>query len=269
MRAYAIRDAEIDKNRDLAYLLYYERVKEFHIEICYDVDEWDAPLLLSSYIKRGCYSVNAADSSLWVEQRIVPPDRQNLGMILRENGLSEYDPFRMLIIADGRCAQDDCFLVPLQTGKYPEILKTRISRMIEDVIFQNDSVLLFFKDGMVRRISAKEMQSKDLQKHRFLRYRKEIEKLHLAAGGCGLRIDETRECCAEELREMGEKLPLTGGDFRNYICQNVIDTAAAAEILGCSRQNIQDLVRRGRLKPVMTLKNTFLFMRNELQHGIV
>ncbi len=41
-------------------------------------DEWEAPLLLSSYVKRGLYSVGAEDSLLWVRLRIVPPDRQNL-----------------------------------------------------------------------------------------------------------------------------------------------------------------------------------------------
>ena len=49
MKAYAIRDASIDKERDLAWLLYYEEERAFHIEICDDVDEWDVPLILSSF----------------------------------------------------------------------------------------------------------------------------------------------------------------------------------------------------------------------------
>ena len=53
-------------------------------------------------------------------------------------------------------------------------------------------------------------------------------------------------------------------DFKAYLQQELIDTAGAAELMGCTRQNIQDLVSRGRIKPVMTLRNNFLFLRSEL-----
>ena len=106
MRAYAIRDASIDKSRDLAWLLYYEREDTFHIEISDNVDEWEAPLILSSFVKRGVRALDPYWSRVWVEQRIVPRDRQNLGMILKENGLKEYDVHRLLVLADGRCAQE-------------------------------------------------------------------------------------------------------------------------------------------------------------------
>lgn len=47
---------------------------------------------------------------MWVRQRIVPPDRQNIGQILKANGLEEYDEFSLLMFGSGRCAQDDyCF----------------------------------------------------------------------------------------------------------------------------------------------------------------
>ena len=126
MRAYAIRDASIDKSRDLAWLLYYEREDTFHIEISDNVDEWDAPLILSSFVKRGVRALDPYWSRVWVEQRIVPRDRQNLGMILKENGLKEYDVHRLLILADGRCAQDECFIVPLKTASFPQELCRRL-----------------------------------------------------------------------------------------------------------------------------------------------
>ena len=80
MKAYAIRDASIDKERDLAWLLYYEEERAFHIEICDDVDEWDVPRILSSFVRRGKRALDPYWSRMWVEQRIVPPDRQNLSL---------------------------------------------------------------------------------------------------------------------------------------------------------------------------------------------
>ena len=52
----------------------------------------------------------------------------------------------------------------------------------------------------------------------------------------------------------------------NIIAENgqQIDTAGAAELMGCTRQNIQDLVRRGRMRPVITFRNNFLFLRSVL-----
>ena len=57
----------------------YEREETFHIEISESVDEWEAPLILSSFVKRGVRALDPYWSRVWVEQRIIPRDRQNLG----------------------------------------------------------------------------------------------------------------------------------------------------------------------------------------------
>ena len=44
-------------------------------------------------MKRGETTVNSYWSKIWVQQRIVPPDRQNIGEILRDNHLQEYDEY--------------------------------------------------------------------------------------------------------------------------------------------------------------------------------
>lgn len=107
MKIFAIRDESAEVQKDLAYLLYYEIEKRFYIELPDDADPWETPLLLDSFAKRGEKTVNSYWSRIWVQQRIVPTDRQNLGEILRDNGLKEYDEFELLMLATGRCAQDD------------------------------------------------------------------------------------------------------------------------------------------------------------------
>ena len=57
---------------------------------------WETPLILSSFLKKGQKTINAYWSRIWVQQRIVPSDRQNLGMILRDNGLDFYDEYKLL-----------------------------------------------------------------------------------------------------------------------------------------------------------------------------
>ncbi len=40
----------------------------------------------------------------------MPPDRQNIGMILREVGMRYYSEFPLLVYTDGRCSMDEFFL---------------------------------------------------------------------------------------------------------------------------------------------------------------
>ena len=275
MKIFAIRDASIAKDRSLAWLLYYPAADEFHIEICDGVDEWDAPLLISSFVKRGRKSLDPDSSRLWAELRIIPPDRQNLGMILRDNGLDSYDPFRLLLLAGGRCAQDDCFLVPLREDRLPKELEKRLQENLlsflpaqPDPESGSTDHLFFFRDGMIRRIPDEDLCSEEAQKKKQLErlslYRNSISRLSLTAGGHGVRVSDGTCLSAEELRKKGKLLPLTQEDFHSYIRSNVIDTAAAADLLHCTRQNIQDLVRRNKLHPVLTFKNNFLFLKDEI-----
>ena len=132
MRAFAIKDEELTSI--LAYLLYYEQAKSFYIELPDDADPWETPLLLSSFLKRGEHTVNAYWSRMWVQQRIIPSDRQNLGQILKANGLDEYDEFHLLMLSNGRCAQDNCYLEEITPDEIPDELRKRWAKKIENVI---------------------------------------------------------------------------------------------------------------------------------------
>ena len=95
---------------------------------------------------------------IWVQQRIVPIDRQNIGEILRDNHLKEYDEYELLTLAMGRCAQDDYYLVPIDGKDLPEEITKYFSKRIEDVLpLEKHCLLVFFRDGVVKKC--------DLQKH--------------------------------------------------------------------------------------------------------
>ncbi len=46
MRVYAIKDEELE-NRIIGYLFCYEKAREGIIELCSDLNEWDAPGMIS------------------------------------------------------------------------------------------------------------------------------------------------------------------------------------------------------------------------------
>ena len=111
MVTFEIRDAATGEKRLLGYLFYYERSRRFFAELLEKWDEWAAPFIFSGFVKRGIYSIDSEWSMKFVRQRIIPADRQNLGAILRDNNLREYDEYRLLLLSEGRCAQDDLYLV--------------------------------------------------------------------------------------------------------------------------------------------------------------
>ena len=101
MRIFAVKDDDLS-GKIVAYLLYYEMPKSFYIELPEDADEWETPLLLASFAKKGEHTINSYWSKEWVRQRIIPQDRQNIGQVLKENGLECYDEFDLLMLTMGR-----------------------------------------------------------------------------------------------------------------------------------------------------------------------
>ena len=125
MRIFAIKDDTMPQDAVLGYLIYHEPSKSFYIELPDGADSWDMPLILSSFADRGEYSIDSAWSRRFVQQRIVPQDRQNIGQILRDNGLGEYDEFSLLMLTMGRCEQDDCYLEEIREEQLPDFLSAR------------------------------------------------------------------------------------------------------------------------------------------------
>ena len=115
MRAFSIIDASVraDRRRPCATLYYDEERREYRIEIEPWATEDDVPMLLIPFVHKRERVLDGTWSRKWVEERIVPPSRQNIGQVLKANGLTEYDDFRLLLVGMGRCSQDDFELVEI------------------------------------------------------------------------------------------------------------------------------------------------------------
>ena len=265
LKAFVVRDASLSDELDLAYLLYYETSGRFIIELNPSVGEWDMPPILSSFLRRGTMTVDHYWSRIWVEQRIIPPDRQNLGMILKEFHLKEYDPFSLLMIAKGKCSQDDCYLMPLKENAFPDELKERLRHKIRDVFkTSEDRILLAYFDGTVLPVEKTVLESENSRLARLLSYHKGLSGLKLSPGGHGLEWNEDQYITEEQLRKAAGSGQVTFSDILIFVKNNLISTGEAAAMLDCSRQNINDLVRRKKLFPVRKEGNNSLFLRSDI-----
>ena len=265
MKIFAIRDeSSVDKN-DLGYLLYYEKEKRFYIELPEDADPWDTPLLLSSLLKKGQKSINSYWSKIWVQQRIVPTDRQNIGQILKKYHLSEYDEFDLLMIAKGRCAQDDYYLSPISREHLPKDIRQRFLTKIEDLIpLADQNLLVFFSNGKVKKCSLRQYFSDNRQFGILLKKDSFFENVKIQAGGYGVSWGENLMLSDQFLYELGRTIPLTLSDFENFVRMRVVTSSEAAEYLNCSRQYLDEMRKKDKLHPIKATGKTFLYSKSEL-----
>ena len=264
MKIFAIRD-EADRRKDLAFLLYYESAKEFYIELPEDADPWETPLILSAFAKKGERSINSYWSGLWVRQRIVPSDRQNIGQILKDNHLKEYDEYQLLMLSMGRCAQDSYYLAPVSMDKLPAEIVSRFELRIEDIVpLQNNVLLVFFRNGTVKKcdltkIFEERPQFAILQKQPSL-----FRNVQMQTGGYGVQWGESLMLSDRDVYNLGTDIPLTADDFRTFVTERIVNTPQAADLLGCSRQYINELVRTGKLQPIISTDKNTMFLKSDL-----
>lgn len=269
MRVFAIRSEDDIHNKDLAYLLYYEKEKRFYIELPDDADEWETPLILSSFLKRGQKTINSYWSLKWVQQRIVPTDRQNIGQILKDNGMKEYDEFQLLIAGDGRCAQDDYYLVEISEEQLLETMRDRYEKRLEDVVpLKNGHLLSFFRDGSAKKVNVKRLLAYDLKFSRIMKEQNLFDQVKVQPGGYGICWDEHLTVPDYMLYDEGEELLLSLDDFRSFVTNRVVNTAEAMDILDCSRQNMNDLIKRGKIEPVKKEAKSTLFLKSDIEQRL-
>ena len=266
MKIFAIRDETDQTGRDLAYLLYYETAKQFYIELPEGADPWQTPLLLSSFARKGETGVNSYWSRLWVQQRIVPPDRQNIAQMLRDNGLKEYDEYGLLMLSMGRCAQDDYYLVPISENDLPAEFLRRAGKRVEEVIpLYERKLLVAFRDGTVRKCDMTAYFTSHRSFEILLNRPEYMAQVKVQVGGHGIMWDDNLTIPAHELYRMGKKVPLTLEELSQIMAAQVINASEAAESLNCSRQYVSELVKSGKLHPIKASEKSTLFLRSEVQ----
>ena len=266
MKIFAIRDESALEQKDLGYLLYYAKDQRFYIELPEDADPWETPLILSSLLKKGETSINSYWSKVWVQQRIVPTDRQNIGQILKKYHLSEYDEFDLLMIAKGRCAQDDYYLAPITKDQLPKEILQRFLTKIEDVIsLSGQNLLVFFSDGKVKKCSLRRYCSEHPQFGILLKNEAFFHNVKVQTGGFGVAWGENLMLSDQFLYDLGKAVPLSLEDFENFVQMRVLTSTEAAEYLGCSRQYLEELRKKEKLHPIKASGKSVLYSKRELE----
>ena len=86
----------------------------------------------------------------------------------------------------------------------------------------------------------------------------------MLTGGYGVSWDVNMTVSDTMLYRIGKKVPLSVSDFKNFAVQRVINATEAAELLNCSRQNVMELTKRGKLHPIKTSERNTLYLKSEV-----
>ncbi len=263
MRIFAIKDDTLPKDTVLGYLIYHEPSRSFYIELPDSADSWNLPLLLSSFADHGEYSINSAWSRRFVQQRIVPQDRQNIGQILIDNGLSEYDEFSLLMLSMGRCEQDDCYLEEVSAEQIPDFLSARWKTKVDEVVpLECPSLLVFFRNGVSKITDVREIAPSSAEP--YLANQVRFNTVEVQPDGFGVYWNEQAMIAHRDLYSHGVTVPLSLKDLHRFVQDRIVSASEACSILDCSRQNIDDLMRRDKLHPIRTDTKYKLFSKAEV-----
>lgn len=113
-----------------AVLVWDDDSNFLSIDIDESATEKDVPMLFIPFLRKGQHHIDDAWVRRWVEERIVPSDGQNLGQVLRANGLQLYDSMLLLIAGEGRCAQDDFFIQEARGAVASESVSSRVGNIV-------------------------------------------------------------------------------------------------------------------------------------------
>ena len=266
MRLFALRDDNDPDRETLAVLTYYERAREFYFDLPEGADPWTVPLILSSFAERGAWEVGHDWAFSWVRSRVVPESRQNLGEVLRVNGLDEYDEFALLEMTGGRCAQDDCYLDPLDFSRAPAWYVERQGWRVADAVpLTGARLFAAFRDGATGVLDAHALALTNEAFARVACDERVFAAAEVGPGGREVRWGARCRLTWGELRQAMEFSPIRTDDLGAIVSAMTVDASQAAETLGCTRQNVAALAQRGRLTAVKSGQKCTLFMRSEVR----
>lgn len=109
MRRFEVIQGERVGSSPCGELTYDAGSGQFEFAAADGAGACDVPAMFAPFVAQGTH-VPGHWVNAWVQERIAPPSRQNIGQILREHGLDAYDPCALLMAHGGRSTQDGFYL---------------------------------------------------------------------------------------------------------------------------------------------------------------
>ena len=265
MRVFVIHDSEIENDNVIGFLLYYEKSDEYIVELREELDEWNCPLLFSGLIKKGIYTIPKDIARLWVEERVIPSDRQNIGIILRNAKLTNYNEINLLAISQGKSSQDNCFVEEIDKGDLPVWVTDRqVNNILESFPIVDNRVICLLGDDTAIEVDLEKCSPEVSKLNSILSNQEILSTLKVDAGGYGITFNDSISIDKRILIEHGVVLPIYAHVFKDFADHCCVNTTEACSILNCSRQNLGYLIKNDALHPIKDKWRENVFFRGEI-----
>ncbi len=265
MKIYAIRDKDIENEPVIGYLFYYEKANQYIIELQDDLGEWDAPLLFQKSVREKNYTIQKDIAQMWVKERVIPSGRQNIGAILKNAKLKEYNEMALLALSKGKCAQDNCYIEEIAYGEIPDNIRSRSKYNVDECFITDDiSIICMFRDNSIRKISLERLQVYYEKIAHVIKNEELRKSVKVDVGGYGISFGDVIDVPANVLRNKQFEIPFVAEDFWNFARNNIVDTTKACELMQCTRQNISYLVKAEKLEPIINGTKEKFYSRGDI-----
>ena len=264
MKVFAIHDKFKDK-KEIGYIFYYERSDYYVVELDETLDEWTAPLLFSSLVKRGIYTIPRNVARLWIEERVIPSGRQNIGIILRNAKMTTYNEAKLLVLSKGESAQDDCYIREVTLDTIPDWVKERqYNNIFECFPIADNRIICLLNDDTVLEVDLRKCVEAVPKIETILSNERLLSTLKVDAGGYSVSINQDIILEKRILLEHGVVIPIYAQVFREFAKHSIINTTEACSMLECTRQNMRHLIKTDVLHPLKNGWRENVFLRGEI-----
>ena len=110
LRKFELIDDNIEPQKEHAILTYDEENDIYSIYVPKTVKSEDLPAIPALLVMKGIREIEDKWARRFVQERVVPPNRQNIGEIMRQVGMTYYSEFPLLLYTSGRCCMDDFYI---------------------------------------------------------------------------------------------------------------------------------------------------------------
>ena len=227
LKIFAIKN----KTKTYGYLFIDLENDDCYIELNEGLDDY--PVFFDIFIRKNKYIIESYWTRKWIEERVIPADRQNINDILRDNGFPYYNELLMIIASKAHSSMDDNFLEEIKYKNIDNIVIERRKHLIKDFIYlkEKNKSIVFFENDESRIINLKTKNNKPF----------------INSFGSELISTSTEFYSYDEIYRNGEDIPISYNDLLNYINDNILSTNKIKTEFDYSRQYVNKLKKEKKI----------------------
>ena len=244
MKVFEIRD-----NIDIyGYLFCVNNYSDYYIEI--NSNNLNQDVFFKMFLDKKENTINYTWARRFIEERVIPANRQNINDILLNNGMNEYNELEMFIASNGRSSMDNTYLRKIKEEDIIEEIRERRKRRIIDFIQEENKLIVFFMDGASK---LYEITNQD-----DLKYINNTDA-SLSVFGNEIIFNSKVRFSYDYLYANGKYCDISYSGILNYMNKNLIRNSDISEELNISRQGVNKKLKSSKF---ININNNYL--RNEL-----